>query len=335
MMIPIRFENDTLYLIDQLKLPREEVWVEVHSPKEAAVAIKDMIVRGAPAIGVTAAYGMALGFKNSNFNAELAKAYYEELLASRPTAVNLKWALDRMMQKGDSSDSVTYEALKAEAILIHEEDIAMNQSMGKMSLELVPDGAKILTHCNAGSLATGGYGTAVGMIYAAHEAGKLSHVWVDETRPFLQGARLTATEIHAAGVPYSLICDNMAGSLMAKGEVDLVVVGADRIAANGDVANKIGTYSLAVLCHYHKIPFYVIAPYSTLDFDTETGNEIPIEKRAAHELSTIAGVPIAKNKEAVYNPGFDVTPAGLVTAIVTNKGIARAPFKQSLKSLHS
>jgi len=331
--LPILWKGDRLMLLDQLKLPNEEIWVEVVDYEGGARAIKDMIVRGAPAIGVTAAYSYALAFQDNDFTEERSARVVETLLSTRPTAVNLQWALEQMQgyarQLSGSSDF--YRKLLAEAIAIHEEDISMNQQIGEHALELIPPGARILTHCNAGSLATGGYGTALGVIYKAYENGRVEKVWVDETRPFLQGARLTAYELDCTGVDYTLICDNMAASLMAAGKVDLVVVGSDRIVANGDVANKIGTYNLAVLCHYHKIPFYVAAPYSTIDSSLASGDLIPIEERAKEELGTFNGRAIAISQENIFNPGFDVTPGALVHAIITEKGVFRQPYLQSLR----
>lgn len=333
---PIRFENDQLLLIDQLKLPVEECWVSIDSVEQGAKAIKDMLVRGAPAIGVTAAYSYALAFRSKQVDQEYI-LYVRNLLSStRPTAVNLVWAIDRMESKLKTfphGDADLYNFLLNEAQLIQNQDRAMNRQIGLNALELVEKGSRALTHCNAGSLATGGYGTATGVIYSAWEADLLEHVWVDETRPFLQGARLTAYELDQAGVNYTLICDNMAASIMARGEIDFVIVGSDRIVSNGDVANKIGTYALAVMCHYHGLPFYVAAPSSTLDLSLKNGTQIPIEQRAREELGQFNGKSIAVSQKKIFNPGFDVTPAHLVSAIITEKGVHRYPYTKSLADI--
>ena len=338
MILPIRWQNGGLLLLDQLKLPVEEEWVEIDSYEQGAEAIRSMIVRGAPAIGVTAAYSYALAFKETHWSETRSAQVCADLLATRPTAVNLKWALERMEASAKGyfvskvpSQPEIFSFLEGEASAIHEEDIAMNEQIGRHALELIPDNARILTHCNAGSLATGGYGTALGVIYSAHENKLLERVWVDETRPFLQGARLTAYELHKAEVPYTLICDNMAGSIMAKGDIDLVIVGSDRIVANGDVANKIGTYSVAVLAHHHGIPFYVAAPSSTIDFQLVSGDQIPIEERSRSELGVCHGVQIAPSLDNIFNPGFDVTPAQLVSGIITERGVHRAPYAKTLR----
>ncbi len=333
---PIRFESDQLLLIDQLQLPSIEKWVPVDTVEQGADAIRDMVVRGAPAIGVTAAYSYALAFKTDAPDEARLQYVREVLFNTRPTAVNLVWAIDRMESKLKAylkSEGSLYEYLVNEAILIHEEDRKMNRKIGMHALELIEKGARALTHCNAGSLATGGYGTATGVLYSAWEADLLQHVWVDETRPFLQGARLTAYELDRAGLNYTLICDNMAASIMARGEIDFVVVGSDRIVSNGDVANKIGTYALAVMCHFHGVPFYVAAPSSTLDFSLENGSQIPIEERNRSELGQFNGRSIAIDQQKIFNPGFDVTPAHLVSAIITEKGVHRFPYTKSLESL--
>ena len=333
---PIRFESDQLELIDQLKLPSDENWVPIDSVEQGANAIRDMVVRGAPAIGVTAAYSYALAFKTEDPSDTRLKYVRDTLFNTRPTAVNLVWAIDRMESKlkaYSKSDGMLYEYLLDEAKLIHEEDRQMNRRIGAHSLNLIEKGSRALTHCNAGSLATGGYGTATGVLYSAWEADLLEHVWVDETRPFLQGARLTAFELDRAGLNYTLICDNMAASIMARREIDFVVVGSDRIVSNGDVANKIGTYALAVMCHFHGVPFYVAAPSSTLDFGLENGSQIPIEERRRTELGKFNGRSIAINQQKIFNPGFDVTPAHLVSAIITEKGVHRFPYTKSLQSL--
>ncbi len=309
-----------------------------------AEAIKRLRVRGAPAIGCTAAAGIALAAATAEAQSldqlkrRLAAAH-EQLAATRPTAVNLFWALERMKaiwKTWDGDSDELRNRLSTEASFIIDDDLARCRAIGRYGGELLPDGANVLTHCNAGALATAGYGTALGVIRGAVEQGKKVHVWVDETRPILQGARLTAFELQADGIPCTVICDNMAATLMAAGRVDCVVVGADRIAANGDVANKIGTYSLAVLCRHHGIPFYVAAPLSTVDFSLSSGAQIPIEERAPEEVSWLGG--FAKNSVVpegvqVYNPAFDVTPAELVTAIITEKGVARHPLGEGLRVL--
>ncbi len=329
-----------LKLIDQTKLPMHIQYVKCTSYVEVASAIKGMQVRGAPAIGVAAAFGMVLAAKefqdSSNILQDLAVAH-KELAATRPTAVNLFWALERIYKKlevlKNNSNRDIYEGLLQEAKSILAEDLAMNRKMGELALPLIPQGARILTHCNAGGLATAGYGTALGVIRAAHQSGKNIQVWVDETRPLLQGSRLTAFELSEDNIPATLICDNMAGYLMQKGMVDLVVVGADRIAANGDVANKIGTYSVAVLAKEHNIPFYVAAPTSTIDLDIEKGEDITIEERSADEVRFIYGQQIAPKEIPVFNPAFDVTPGRLITAIITDQGIAKAPYQEHLKKI--
>lgn len=334
-------EDDiAIELIDQTKLPMHIQYVKCTSYVEVANAIKSMQVRGAPAIGVAAAFGMALAAKefqdSPNILQDLAVAH-RELAATRPTAVNLFWALERVYKKLEAlknhANREIYEGLLQEAKDILAEDLAMNRKMGELALPLIPQGARILTHCNAGGLATAGYGTALGVIRAAHENGKNIQVWVDETRPLLQGSRLTAFELSEDNIPATLICDNMAGYLMQKGMVDLVIVGADRIAANGDVANKIGTYSVAVLAKEHNIPFYVAAPTSTIDLAIEKGEDIPIEERSADEVRFIYDQQIAPREIPVFNPAFDVTPGRLITAIITDQGIAKAPYREHLKKI--
>ena len=305
---PLRWRAGALELLDQRRLPQELTYLRCTTAAEVAVAIRDMVVRGAPAIGCAAAFGVVLG--------RGADGAYEVLARSRPTAVNLFWALDRMRRAGD---------LEAEARAILAEDIAANRAMGALGAALIPDGARVMTHCNAGALATGGYGTALGVIRAARDAGKRISVIVNETRPYLQGARLTAWEMLEERIPATLITDNMAGHLMSRGEVDLVIVGADRIAANGDVANKIGTYPLAVLAERHALPFYVAAPVSTFDLDIADGSRIPIEERPADEVTGYRGLRWAPEGIAVRNPAFDVTPAALVAAIVCEKGLIERP----------
>jgi len=327
-------EPPALHLIDQRRLPLETVTVTSTDHQGVANSIREMVVRGAPAIGIAAAYGIAIG--SYEFTREKIDGLYPDWMEkvsrtlgkTRPTAVNLFWAIDRMRSvwsdlhaKGLTPVEVT-RVLYDEAIAIHEEDIAQNRAMGKLGEPLFPESGSILTHCNAGALATGGYGTALGVIRAAVEAGKKIHVFADETRPYLQGARLTAYELMADNIPTTLITDGMSASLMAKGKISAVIVGADRITRNGDVANKIGTYALSVLAHYHKIPFYVAAPFSTIDFVMETGNLIPIEERSSEEVTTIGhGTRVAPIGVNVYNPAFDVTPAELVTRIITERGV--------------
>jgi methylthioribose-1-phosphate isomerase len=332
----------TVRIIDQTRLPTEEVYVECRTIEEVAEAIRTMRVRGAPAIGVTAAMGLALGAQT--IQAESFKAFFEALegMASlltrtRPTAVNLAWGVRRLLnlarKSQDLSLAETRAALMAEARAMREEDIRINRTMGQHGQTLIPSPARVLTHCNAGGLATAGYGTAVGVIRAAAEAGKRIMVWVDETRPLLQGARLTAWELQRAGIPVTLITDNMAGHFMGRGQVDVVVVGADRIARNGDVANKIGTYGVALLARAHGIPFYVAAPISTLDLSLADGSRIPIEERAAEEVTHLGGRQLAPTGTRVANPAFDVTPASFVDAIITERGVARAPYEVSLPEL--
>ncbi|WP_297196837.1 S-methyl-5-thioribose-1-phosphate isomerase [uncultured Flavonifractor sp.] len=327
-MDAIRWEGKTLYLLDQTKLPVEEIWLPYTDYRPVADAIRTMVVRGAPAIGVTAAYAYCLAALAGE-DLKQAKAV---LAASRPTAVNLFWALDRMERKaGDCGDNP--ETLIAEAIAIHQEDVAMCKATGLYGASVVPDHAHILTHCNAGALATSGYGTALGVIRAAHEQGKVDMVYADETRPLLQGARLTAYELVTDHIPATLIADNMAASLMAKGKINMVVVGCDRMAANGDFANKIGTYSVAVNAHHHGVPFYVALPCSTIDLTIPDGSGIPIEERDKNEVRTLYGVQTAPATVEVYNPAFDVTPHSLVTGIITEKGVIYPPFQENLKRL--
>jgi methylthioribose-1-phosphate isomerase len=308
----VRYEEDgpRVVLLDQRRLPEEVVDLECRTVDELVTAIRELAIRGAPAIGVAAAYGLALAAERGE-DLSLAAA---ALAAARPTAVNLAWALEQMR------DDPTPDRARA----LHEEEVERCRAMAAHAAELFAPGTRALTHCNAGGLATGGYGSAVGALRTAWERGLLERVWVDETRPLLQGSRLTAWELEAAGVPHALIADAAAASLMASGEVDCVVTGADRIAANGDTANKIGTYSLAVLAVHHEIPLYVVAPTSTVDLDTPTGAQIPIEERPANEIST---------RFAARNPAFDVTPARLISAIVTEHGVQRAPYAQSLAAL--
>ena len=320
-------------MIDQTRLPREQVFVTCRSYVEVAVAIRSMVIRGAPAIGVAAAMGVALGVQE---DADFDRVC-ETLASTRPTAVNLFWAIERMRALRASLSGASREALVRrmieEAKNIRLDDIAICRAMGKHGAPLVPDGKTVLTHCNAGALATAGYGTALGVIRAAAESGKNIDVFADETRPFLQGARLTAWELQQDGIPTTLITDNMAGHFLHSGRIGCVVVGADRIAANGDVANKIGTYSLAVLAKENNVPFYVAAPVSTFDLTLASGDSIPIEQRSAEEVTHVFGVPVAPENIAVQNPAFDVTPARYVTAIISELGVARAPYEESLRRL--
>jgi methylthioribose-1-phosphate isomerase len=329
-------------MIDQRKLPARELYVRCKTAPEVARAIKTMVIRGAPAIGVAAAMGIALGMRNSKatgtqkFAAEFYKTC-ELMAATRPTAVNLFWAIDRMkrtfaraVEEGAAVDQIK-DRLDAEALQIHDEDVASCRAMGAFGAEVVPEDARILTHCNAGALATAGYGTALGVVRGAVEAGKHVSVFADETRPFLQGARLTAWELVRDGIPTTVITDNMAGALMRQGRVNFAVVGADRIAANGDTANKIGTYGVAVLAREHRIPFYVAAPLSTVDLNTADGTRIPIEERNPKEVTHVGGAQLAPAGALVWNPAFDVTPHHLIAGIITEKGIFRAPYEESLK----
>ena len=314
-----------LKVLNQLKLPLKEEWLSLKSYKEVAKAIKDMVVRGAPAIGCVAAYGFTLGVK---YEEEDPKLVYETLKNTRPTAVNLFWALDRMMKALREGRDIEEEAKRIEL-----EDYETNKKIGEYGATLIPAGAKILTHCNTGALATAGWGTALGIIRSAHYGGKNIFVWVDETRPYLQGARLTAWELLKEGIPHRIITDNTAGFLMQKGKVDAIVVGADRITLRGDVANKIGTYSLAVLAKYHDIPFYVAAPTSSFDPKLERGEDIPIEERSAEEVKNCFGCKIAPEGSDALHLGFDVTPADLITAIITEKGIIENPTPEKVKKI--
>jgi len=344
-MLPtIEWKDDAVVMVDQRKLPGTEVYVTCKTAKDVAKAIKTMVIRGAPAIGVAAAMGIALGMKRST--ATGTKQFVTEfqricdlMAATRPTAVNLFWAIERM--KRTFSDAaqrgLSVAELKArledEARAIHDEDVESCRTMGAHGASLVPDSARILTHCNAGALATAGYGTALGVIRAAAEQGKRIAVLADETRPFLQGARLTAWELVKDGIDTTVITDSMAGAMMRLQQVDLVVVGADRIAANGDVANKIGTYSVTVLAKEHGIPFYVAAPLSTIDLETPDGSRIPIEERNDREVTHVGASRLTPEGARIRNPAFDVTPAKYVSAIITERGIARAPYEESLAQL--
>jgi methylthioribose-1-phosphate isomerase len=328
--------------IDQTRLPTEEIFVTCKTYEEVADVIRNMVVRGAPAIGVSAAMGIALGVQNSKAEngADLKKDFdriCDVIGKTRPTAVNLFWAIRRMQDKFEHLRMRPIpqikQALIEEAQRMHAQDIAANQAMGRHGATLMPASGGVLTHCNAGALATCGYGTALGVIRAAVEEGKKIQVYADETRPFLQGARLTAWELMKDGIPTTVISDNMSGAMMRQGKIKAVVVGADRIAANGDVANKIGTYTVAVLAKEHGIPFYVAAPFSTIDLDTPDGSKIPIEQRNPREVTHIAGKQMVPDGVSVENPAFDVTPAKYVTAIVTERGIAREPYGESLRNL--
>jgi methylthioribose-1-phosphate isomerase len=344
-MLPTIEWNDTgVVMIDQRKLPASEIYVTCRTAKDVAKAITTMVIRGAPAIGVAAAMGIALGMRRSTatgtkqFTTEFQRTC-DLMAATRPTAVNLFWAIERMKttfaaaaQGGASVDELK-QRLEADARAIHDEDVQSCRTMGAHGAALVPDDSRILTHCNAGALATAGYGTALGVIRAAVEQGKKIAVLADETRPFLQGARLTAWELVKDGIDTTVITDNMTASMMRLGHVDLVVVGADRIAANGDVANKIGTYGVAVLAKEHGLPFYVAAPISTVDLNTPDGSRIPIEERNDKEVTHVGSSRLTPVGARIRNPAFDVTPAKYVTAIVTERGIARPPFTESLAAL--
>jgi len=343
---PVEWRNGSVVILDQRALPFREEFVELRTVAQLAGAIRTLAVRGAPVLGVTAAYGMALAATVSTAPTTRAplrelEAAGRALEATRPTARSIAWAVDRMMTvaerhgMGEGVLRHVQEEMVAEARRIEEEDREACASMGALGAELVPEGADVLTHCNTGMLCTAGIGTALGVIVTAHRAGKRIHVWVDETRPLLQGARLTAWELMRLGIPMTLIADNAAGSLMARGEVDLVVVGADRIAANGDVANKVGTYPLAVLAHRHDVPFYVIAPVSTIDPSTPLGADIVIEERDPSEITAPMGFQVAAPGTPAVNPAFDVTPSSLVTAIVTERGVILHPSRVELRELSS
>lgn len=339
MIRPVEWRNGAVVLLDQRLLPLQEVYRVYRDHREVARAIKDMVVRGAPAIGVAAAMGVALGMAQTA-DGDLARAFdriCRRFAATRPTAVNLFWAIDRMRRtftrvRGRSPE-VIREILRQEALAIYHEDIANNRAMGKHGAALLKPRTTVLTHCNAGALATAGYGTALGVIRAAHEARKSIAVIASETRPFLQGARLTAWELKKERIPVTLITDNMVGHFMQRGTIGAVIVGADRTAANGDVANKIGTYTVAVLAARHRIPFYVAAPISTVDLACPNGDAIPIEERSAREVTHLLDKQVAPSGVKVMNPAFDVTPHGLITAIITERGVARPPFTKSLARL--
>jgi len=337
----VAWDDGAVVMIDQRRLPGEQVFVRCRQPREVAEAIRNMTIRGAPAIGVAAAFGLALAARGSKAQGAALAAEFEracgELAHTRPTAVNLFWAIDRMRRRfqaaAEMDGAALRQALLDEALAIQAEDLAACRRMGDLGAELLPQEARVLTHCNAGALATAGYGTALGVVRSAARLGKIKNVFADETRPYLQGARLTAWELMQDGIPTTLIADNMAGHLMARGEVNAVVVGADRIAANGDVANKIGTYSVAILAKEHGIPFYVAAPVSTIDLSTPDGSKIPIEERSPDEVTHHGGRRLAPEGVAVRNPAFDVTPHRYVTAIVCERGVARAPYGDSLRAL--
>jgi len=342
MIKTLEWTPEGVKFIDQTKLPTEEVYVTCKDYEEVATAIRDMIVRGAPAIGVAAAMGIALGVRDAEGDhvAELRREFNQicdTIGETRPTAVNLFWAIRRMQDKFEQVSELPVPQIKqamiAEAQRMYVEDIAANEAMGRNGAVLLPSSGGVLTHCNAGALATCGYGTALGVIRAAVESGKKIHVYADETRPFLQGSRLTAWELVKDNIPTTVISDNMAGAMMRQGKIGAVIVGADRIAANGDVANKIGTYTVAVLAKEHGIPFYVAAPWSTVDLETPDGSKIPIEQRSSKEVTHIAGKQMTPNGVKIENPAFDVTPNQYVTAIITERGVAKAPYGESLKKL--
>jgi len=342
MIQTLEWTDQGVRFLDQTKLPTEETYVVCKTHEQVADVIRNMVVRGAPAIGVAAAMGIALGVSNSKAeNPGDLKRDFDQICdvisKTRPTAVNLFWAIRRMQEKFERIRIRPVAQIKQdlieEARRMHAEDIAANQAMGRHGATLMPSSGGVLTHCNAGALATAGYGTALGVIRAAVEQGKKIQVYADETRPFLQGSRLTAWELMKDGIPTTVISDNMAGAMMKQGKIAAIVVGADRIAANGDVANKIGTYTIAVLAKEHNIPFYVAAPISTVDLACPNGDEIPIEQRNAREVTHIAGKQMVPDGVAVENPAFDVTPAKYVSAIITERGVARAPYADSLRQL--
>jgi methylthioribose-1-phosphate isomerase len=338
----IEWKDESLRIIDQTHLPSREVYTQLTSVGQVWEAIKKLKVRGAPAIGIAGAYGLYLGVKDlpdsgyTSFYSE-CKRISDYLNSSRPTAVNLSWALNRLLATVQSRKELPVSDLKSlileTAKIIHDEDRRMCKSIGEHGVELVPDNARVLTHCNTGGLATGQYGTAFSVIYHAYQAGKIEHVWVDETRPLLQGARLTTWELSKAGIPHSLNVDSAAAFLMQTGRVDMIITGADRITKNGDAANKIGTYALAVLAGEHGIPFYIAAPSSTIDMNLESGNDIEIELREEDEVTSFAGKQAAPDKTDAFNPAFDVTPNRLITAIITEKGILKPDYSKQFKTL--
>ncbi len=342
MIQTIEWSDSGVVMLDQRLLPAEEIYNTYTSHTGVAEAIRAMVIRGAPAIGIAAAMGIALGMKNADPRSladpdGLFERICSDIKATRPTAVNLFWAVERMKAVYEKTRPKGIQAVQSalirESLEMHSEDIEANRSMGRLGQEMIPQKACILTHCNAGALATAGYGTALGVIRAAVEAGKQVHVLADETRPFLQGARLTAWELQKDKIPVTVITDNMAGHFLQKGKIDCVVVGADRIAANGDVANKIGTYSVAVLARENNVPFFVAAPVSTLDLSIPDGGHIQIEERDPEEVRCIKGIPVTPANTCVANPAFDVTPNRYVRAIITNRGIAHPPFHESLREL--
>ena len=341
-MKPLEWINGNIRFLDQTKLPLEEVFIKTDDVAVVAEAIRHLVIRGAPLIGIAAAYGIALAsLQLKKTNADEIRSRLQStmdiLAATRPTAINLFWALNRQRHVVDAwqTNSITdiQKCLIDEALLIHQEDFEMCERISSLGVELLPLSCSILTHCNAGALATGGRGTALGIITKAWEDGKLKRVFIDETRPLLQGARITAWEMKQANVPATLIVDNTAAVLMKQGKIDAVIVGADRIAMNGDVANKVGTYNVAVLAKHHGIPFYVAAPISTIDFQMKTGDHIPIEERDGKEITEVTGKQIAPEGMTVYSPAFDVTPNELIRAIVTDQGILYPPFSDSIRSL--
>ena len=334
---PLRWDGNVLHLLDQRLLPTQEVWLPCSTAAQVAEAIRTMVVRGAPAIGVSAAFGMAMAARAGEDLTDTAAL----LKRSRPTAVNLAWAVDRMLwragnlacpENADRQDCLS-STLAAEADRILEEDVAANRAMGRHGAALLGTTSTVLTHCNAGALATGGYGTALGVIRAAVETGKHVAVFADETRPYLQGARLTAWELQRDGIDVTLITDSMAGHFFQQGKFDAVIVGADRIAANGDSANKIGTYTVAVLAHAHGVPFYIAAPLSTIDPNCPSGEHIPIEERSAQEVVEVSGTRVAPLGIQVRHPAFDVTPARLITAIITERGVLRPPYEEAIRNV--
>jgi methylthioribose-1-phosphate isomerase len=336
----VQWVSGKVRIIDQTLLPREEVYVELSDYRDMASAIKEMRIRGAPAIGVAAAYGMALGAQETEAKSKeeflvKLRSISETLASTRPTAVNLFWALDRMNRVAEAGNDVAEikATLLAEAKRIDAENEEADRKLSSYGAELIKDGFSILTHCNAGALATAGYGTALGVIKAAKEQGKNIHVFAAETRPRLQGARLTAWELKQEGIPFTLIADTMTGHFLFTGKIDCVVVGADRIVANGDVANKIGTYNIAVLAMENGVPFYVAAPNSTIDLSLSSGEEIPIEERSHEEVTHFGGIPIAPERVQVANPAFDITPHRYISAIITEQGIIREPYIESLKKV--
>jgi methylthioribose-1-phosphate isomerase len=342
MIRTIVWTDEAVVMLDQRRLPEEETYLTLRSPEEVAEAIRDMAIRGAPAIGVAAAMGIALGFQREGGDPGGGRRGRFEslarlLAATRPTAVNLFWAIDRMRRRFEAHRSDPFprlqSALKEEALAIREQDIEANRAMGRHGASLLPQKCRVLTHCNAGALATAGYGTALGVVRAAVEAGKKVSVYATETRPFLQGARLTAWELHRDGIPVTVLTDGMAGHLFQKKEIDVCLVGADRIARNGDTANKIGTYQVAVLAGAHGVPFYVAAPTSTLDPGAATGADIPIEERSPAEVASLGGRRVVPEGVPVIHPAFDVTPHRLIAAIVTERGVVRPPYARRLASL--